>query len=289
MKPSLRIVFLVFICLFGISACQQLPVNFQPSTTPQISVSPSITPSITSNPTAFKCQDTGGKVEQRTFQSALLGKEVQLRVYLPACYQSDFEYQYPVLYLLHGQTFTDDQWLRLGAGDIADRLIRDGDRNPFLMVLPFDEDNLKPTSDSKFGQVIVDELIPWIDQNYRTCSEKSCRSIAGLSRGAGWAIHLGLTHPDIFESVAAHSLPSFNGDDQQIPIWLEGISIESLPRIWMDSGRSDLFLPQARKFEETLTKYQIPHEFFIYAGYHDEKYWQAHMNDYILWSTLNWK
>jgi enterochelin esterase-like enzyme len=100
---------------------------------------------------------------------------------------------------------------------------------------------------------------------------------------------LGLSHAELFESAAAHSLPSFTGDDKQIPIWVKGIEPGDLPRIWMDSGRSDIFLPQAKEFETALTKNQVPHEFYVYAGYHDEKYWRYHMEEYISWSTLSWK
>jgi enterochelin esterase-like enzyme len=238
---------------------------------------------------SVSCDENAGSVTQATFQSNLMGKDFQLQVYLPACFSSESGVRYPVLYLLHGQTYTEDQWIRLGAKDFADKLIQNREREPFLMVMPFDEENLLPTTDSKFGQVIVEELIPWIDEHYPTCSEKSCRAIAGLSRGAGWAIRIGLSHPELFESAAAHSLPSFNGDDKQIPIWLKGIEINDLPRIWMDSGRSDIFLPQAKEFEAALTKNQVPHEFYVFAGYHNEEYWQLHMEDYISWSTLSWK
>ena len=279
---------LIWLVIF-LSACQQIPTAISPSITPLITQTPTMVPTQTAVPTAVPCQEKTGTIEQATFQSSLLGKEFQLQVYLPACYASEGGNLFPVLYLLHGQTYTDDQWIRLGAGEVADRLINEGERAPFLMVMPFDEDNLLPTADSKFGQAIVEELIPWIDGNYKVCSEKKCRAIAGLSRGAGWAIRLSLSHPELFESAAAHSLPSFNGDDQQIPIWLEGVSLNDLPRIWMDSGRSDIFLPHAKKFDTALTTNQVPHEFYVYAGYHDEKYWQEHMEEYISWSTLTWK
>jgi len=289
MKPLVRnCTFLIWFIL-GLSACQPVSTELVPSIPPQITRISTIPPTQSTIPTAASCREKAGTIELTTFQSSLLSKELQLRVYLPACYEFQSGKLYSVLYLLHGQTFTDDQWVRLGAQDIADRLIQGGERAPFLMVMPFDEDSLLPTVDSKFGQVIVEELIPWIDRHYPTCSERNCRAIAGLSRGAGWAIRLGLSHPDLFESAAAHSLPSFNGDDKQIPIWLKGIPFSDLPRIWMDSGRSDIFLSQAKEFETTLTDNQVPHEFYVYAGYHNEEYWQAHMQEYLSWSTQTWK
>jgi len=260
-----------------------------PGITPQMTTTPSITLEPTAIPTTVSCEENSGTVKQVEFQSTLLGKEFQSLIFFPECYSTEIGKSYPVLYLLHGQTFNDDQWVRLGAKEAADSLIKIGARVPFLMVMPFDEDNLLPTVESKFSQVIVDELIPWVDEHYPTCSQKSCRAIAGISRGAGWAIRLGLSHPELFESAAAHSLPSFIGDDKQIPVWLKGLEPSDLPRIWMDSGRSDIFLPQAEEFEAALTNNQVPHEFYIYSGYHDEQYWRSHMEEYISWSTLSWK
>jgi enterochelin esterase-like enzyme len=229
-----------------------------------------------------------GRVEQRKYQSLLLEKEIWLSVYIPACYEYDDKVRYPVLYLLHGQAYTDDQWIRLGAIEVANKFIREGKRRSFLMVMPYEENYLQSNDDSKFTQVIFEELIPWVDVNFHTCPEKKCRSIAGISRGAGWAIRVGLSHPELFESIATHSLPVSTRDIMQISKLLNGIMVDDLPRIWLDSGRSDLFLPGARLFEEVLMENQIPHEFYIYSGYHDEEYWQVHTEDYILWSTLAW-
>ena len=79
-----------------------------------------------------------------------------------------------VLYLLHGQAYTDDQWVRLGATTAADRLIANGDISPFLMVMPYERDWLPP-NETKFGDVLVNELVPWIDQQYRTLPDRTSR------------------------------------------------------------------------------------------------------------------
>jgi enterochelin esterase-like enzyme len=280
--------FLIWL-IIGLSACQQVTTTVSPGIDPQTTNTPTIAPKPMITPTTVSCGDKTGRIQKASFQSKLLGREIQLSVYLPECYEFQSGEIYPVLYLLHGQGSNTEQWVRLGATEIADQLIFLGKRHPFIIVMPFEDDSLQPTTNSQFSQVLLKEIIPWIDATFRTCSEKKCRSIAGISRGAGWAFRLGLSNPELFESIAAHSLPSFDGDDKRIINGLKKFPISDLPRIWIDSGRSDLFLPEAREFEAALTESQIPHEFYVYGGYHIEEYWQSHVEEYISWSTLSWK
>ena len=68
--------------------------------------------------------------------------------------------------LLHGQTYTDDQWVRLGAATIADQLILAGEAPPFIIVFP-DDRYWNLVSGPAFGARLVDALIPYIDATYR--------------------------------------------------------------------------------------------------------------------------
>ncbi len=82
---------------------------------------------------------------------------------------------------------------------------------PFLIVMPRDRLWEQPENDP-FGEVVVEKLIPLIDRNYRSLSERSYRAVGGLSRGAGWAVHLGLSHWELFGAIGGHSLPVFWSD-----------------------------------------------------------------------------
>jgi enterochelin esterase-like enzyme len=191
--------------------------------------------------------------------------------------------------LIHGQNFNDDQWDRLGVDETADELIAAGEISPLLIVMPRDRSWSQPTEDM-FGQVVAEQLLPWIDQNYRTNAEREYRAIGGLSRGAGWALHLGLSRWESFGIIGMHSLPVFWTDLPDIRNWLEAIPYESLPRIYLDLGDKDR--PQIAKsaiwFEELLTEKRIPHEWHLYPGYHEEAYWRAHIEEYIRWYAQNW-
>ena len=117
----------------------------------------------------------------------------QFIVYLPPCYDQMTDERYPVLYLLHGQTYTDDQWVNLGAPAAADKLIHAGDAPPFIIVFPDDRYWNLPPGDG-FGDRLIHVIIPFIDQNYRTLTDRDHRALGGLSRGGGWAVHCA-AHP----------------------------------------------------------------------------------------------
>jgi enterochelin esterase-like enzyme len=210
-------------------------------------------------------------------------------VYLPPCYDEQPDRRYPVLYLIHGQNYNHDQWDRLGADETADQLIGAGEIEPFLLVLPRDRVWTQPTEDN-FGQVLAEGLVPYVDQHYRTLADRANRAVGGLSRGAGWAVHLGLSRWGLFGAIGTHSLPVFWTDTYHIREWLDAIPAESLPRIYMDIGEKDrpVIMQSALWFENLLTEKGIPHEWHLNPGYHEEAYWSEHIDEYLRWYTKDW-
>jgi enterochelin esterase-like enzyme len=219
----------------------------------------------------------------------MLPEPLDFRVYLPPCYEEQPGRRYPVLYLIHGQSSTDDQWDRLGADETAEALIAAGEAPPFLIVMPRDRRWSQPDED-RFGQAVVEALIPWIDAHYHTLPEREFRAIGGLSRGAGWAVHLALSRWQLFSALGAHSLPVFWIDTYHIKEWLSAIPPENMPRIYMDNPNNDRpeILNSSIWFEKLLTQRGIPHEWHLFTGYHDENYWQAHVEQYLRWYVEPW-
>jgi enterochelin esterase-like enzyme len=231
-----------------------------------------------------------GRMITAVLNSPALRQPMDYRVFLPPCYESQPQKRYPVLYLIHGQSYTDDQWDRLGADDIAEGLILEGEVPPFLLVMPRDRVWEQP-KDDPFGQVVVEELLPLVDEQYRTLPERQYRAIGGLSRGAGWALHLGLTHWQLFGAFGCHSLAVFESDAPHIAAWLDEIPRDAIPRIFLDIGDHDRppILQSAIWFEQLLTQKRIPHEWYLFSGYHEEAYWQAHLPQYLRWYTQPWQ
>ena len=192
-----------------------------------------------------------------------------------------------MLYLIHGQSFNDDQWDRMNADEMADTLIAADQVPPFIIVMPRDRVWSSPEEDM-FGEAIMHDLLPWIDETYRTIPERTHRAIGGLSRGASWAVHLGILNWESFSAVGAHSLPVFPSDTNNIRKWLNAIPRESIPRFFIDIAELDRWSVTATWFENILTEMDIPHVWHLYTGYHNEDYWQTHMEEYLRWYAQEW-
>ncbi len=234
------------------------------------------------------CLTPGGTIQPGQVASALLPDPLDFLVYLPPCYAEESQRRYPVLYLLHGMDSTDDQWVRLGVGEAMNRLVAAGTIPPFLVVMPYDRDQIQQPTDDPFGEALVQDLVPFVDAHYRTLAGRSQRAVGGLSRGAAWALHLGLWHWQVFGAIGAHSLPIFHADAPLVPGQLAAIPAGELPRIYIDIGRSDAGLEDATNFESLLTQWNIPHEWHVFTGFHDEAYWSAHLEQYLEWYAQDW-
>ena len=254
---------------------------------PTFTFTPVPTPTSTPVPTAtpLGCLSEPGRVESGVVETT---KPPQMfLIYLPRCYDEMTGQRYPVLYLLHGQTYTDDQWVRLGAPQVADRLIRSGEAAPFIIVFPDDRYwNLE--AGPGFGERVIDGLIPYVDANYRTLPDRAHRALGGLSRGGGWTVRLGLTHPELFGMMGLHSPAVFSEDASEVASWIGRIPAQSFPRLWLDIGDQDKELGYARQFEALLALYEVPHEFHLFSGDHSEVYWGAHVEEYLSWYVEGW-
>jgi enterochelin esterase-like enzyme len=282
---------LMLLMLLAIYACspptnQPTPthINLPPTSTPQKTLT-SAPPANTSTVAPLACLTQPGRVEAGKLESTKPAQEYL--IYLPPCYDEKTEERYPVLYLLHGQTYTQDQWIRLGAVDIIDDLILSRESMPFIVVFPDDRYwNLPPGPG--FGQRLVENLIPYIDRNFRTLSDRNHRAIGGMSRGAGWALRLGLTRWELFSTIGLHSLAVLQKDMSKIDDWLADIPRSSQPRVFMDIGDNDQELTTAGQVEMQFNEHGLSHEWHLYNGAHAEDYWAAHVEEYIRWYADGW-
>jgi len=256
-----------------------------PTTFPQTSTI--FPPSLTPVPTPPPCLEAGGQINPHLLYTELSQWPWEFRVYTPPCYAENQNKQYPLLILIHGSTYNDDQWDRLGADEMVDKLVTEGKIEPFIILMPRDRVWREP-DDDPFGIALTDYIMPWVEQNYRVIPNRAYRAIGGLSRGASWAIHLGLSRWDLFSTIGGHSPPIFWSDTGKIRPWLDDIPSESLPRIFLDIGDKDYLIESASWFENILTQKGIPHEWYLFPGYHEEAYWIEHLESYILWYAEPW-
>jgi enterochelin esterase-like enzyme len=245
-----------------------------------------LTPSPAPTSTPLACSTQPGHVDKGVLTSTKPAQEYF--IYLPPCYNEQLEAHYPVLYLLHGQTYKDDQWIRIGAVTVMDNLILSGEISPFIIVFPDDRYWYSEDSGNTFGTRLVDSLIPYIDKTYRTLPDRGHRAIGGLSRGAGWALRLGLTRWELFGRIGLHSLAVLQMDADLIEDWVKAVPAAKYPTIYMDIGKSDAELGRAKLTQQLFTKFEIPNELHISPGFHDEEYWSAHVEQYLRWYAEGW-
>lgn len=261
------------------------PATLEPNAFYTPSPTPLSTP--TSGITPTSC--TVGRVETYTIEPTPIGKPLRFRVYLPPCYDSHATPGYPVLYLLHGQGSDETLWMDLGLPQLADQLMGRGQIPPFLIVMPYEEYALRDPQQSTFGQTIVENLIPWVEGHFAVCPGPSCRALGGISRGAGWAIHITIQHPDLFAAIGAHSAAPFWGDDLSLYYRTTDYPPEQWPRFYFDSGAQDRYLEPAQAFVNRLSELGISHEWHLNPGAHDFTYWQNHLEDYLRWYAMQWQ
>jgi len=286
---SKRLFFILSISLiFGVAACQRLASGDAPVvvSTPQATPTQTTTPmpSPTATPEKTACTISSGVLANIDIPSELLGKPVNANIYLPPCFGSQPDQTYPILYMLHGQAADNHQWIDLGLIDRIDLLIDAKVMQPMIIVMPYEVSWRIGPEESNFGAALVNDVIPFMEENYQACATRACRAVGGLSRGGNWAVYLGFQYPDVFAAVGAHSAPLFYGELGRIDIALtHTLKVEDLPALYIDMGLKDENKDNIREFVDTLKEFKVPYEFHENEGRHEAAYWSAHVVDYLLW------
>ncbi|MCD4673879.1 MAG: esterase family protein [Anaerolineaceae bacterium] len=285
---AMAVLFCVLVVL--LSGCQSSPESVASSATPApiLTATATVTATPQPTPTPSGCQETTGRLEAQELPPGLASYPIPFQVYLPPCYDRRSG-SYPLLVLLHGQSDSSDLWLRMGIQSLADDLIANGELPPFVIVMPTEAYYLQDFLDSVFGQALTGELLPWVENHYAVSTDRACRAIGGISRGAAWAALLGIENWQGFGAIGAHSVPNAPYSEPRLKILLDAISPGDVPRIWLDTGTQDRYRKSAREFDELLTRRGVEHEWYLNEGAHNEEYWQAHLADYLRWYAFPWR
>jgi enterochelin esterase-like enzyme len=251
--------------------------------TPGSAAAPSPTALSLPDPTATPCAERQGQVSPVAVPSATLRYAIDTLIYLPPCYAGS-DGRYPVLYLIHGLGFTEDQWVRLGAAETADELIAAGEIAPLIMVMPRDR------RDSHLDPALVTDLVPFVDATYRTLADGPHRAIGGLSRGGGWSIHLGLRYPETFGRVGGHSPAVFLGDENNVLAYARAVARDGpVPVLYVDVGEGDAQRQSAIWLDQVFTWFNFGHTYLLQPGGHTEQYWSRHVADYLRFYAADWR
>ena len=249
------------------------------------------------------------KVDTLAIPSAAMHRTCRAAVVLPASYAKNKKARYPVLYLLHGAYGHFADWL----SKTPDKLLlhRLADQYNLIIVNPEGETfsfylDSPVSPDSQFETHLTKEVIPAIDQAYRTVPDRRARVIAGLSMGGHGALYLSARHPDLYCAAGSMSgaldLQSFNRNlspadaAQRARLWAPILGSETdnaerfaansvvnmvdqlhrngLPLI-IDCGLDDGLLEINREVHRRLVYGHTPHDYTERPGGHTWAYWQT--------------
>lgn len=161
-----------------------------------------------------------GKVDEILFPSESTNTSRRAYVYTPPSYTKDTEKRYPVLYLQHGYGENETSWPNQGRANlIMDNLIAEGNTTPFIIVMTYGMTNeiefggLRNFDIKPFQTVLIDELMPYIDANYRTIADREHRAMAGLSMGGFETKMITTNRPDVFSQYALFSGGTYAPDE----------------------------------------------------------------------------
>jgi enterochelin esterase-like enzyme len=268
--------------------------------TPTATHTPTGTPEPTIAVTAFPCEEEKGQIlEFKTNPSAIANENLRYRVYVPPCYFETAR-RFPLLILLHGLSYREQQWEELGLIDALDEDIRAGTLAPMLVVMPYlgemGQLNQFPPQPS-YERVVLEEMLPGMERDFCVWQDAAHRAIGGISRGGLLAYSIGMRHPDIFGSLGSHS-GYFPNDTNLIPAPFNPLELalnssdlqEAGLRLYMDNGASDSSGPSQQLLSSRLTQRGISHTYVVNAtGEHDNDYWEGHVREYLEFYAENWE
>jgi S-formylglutathione hydrolase FrmB len=259
----------------------------------------------------------GTVVEQRTINSAIMGRAVMYSVYLPPDYQGS-ERTYPVVYLLHGYTDDHTGWVQFGeVNRYADKAIQDGLIPPMIIVMPNGDTSFYINSfdgREKYEDFFIKEFMPAIEKAYRIKAQKRYRGVAGLSMGGYGALIYSLKYPDLFAAAAPLSAAVFDdaavttmpdarwndrfgklygiglkGNERLNDAWYNNSILKLVEkktpddlkkvRYWIDCGDDDFLTKGNSLLHIALIDKGVPHEYRVRDGAHNWTYWRTGIID----------
>jgi enterochelin esterase family protein len=259
----------------------------------------------------FEWQDAArvphGAVASVHYWSTALGRHRRMHIYTPPGYELG-KGKYPVFYLLHGASDSDNSWSTVGrAGFILDNLIAAKKAKPMIMVMPaghtsagFGAGGMNRAID-EFGEDFVKDIMPYVETNYRVLTGRKDRAIAGLSMGGMQTLNIGFSHLDKFAYIGVFSSGIFGGGPRPggaappaapavspMEEWqskrsamLDDAKLKpGLKLLWVATGKDDFLLKTSQATVEMLKKRGFQPVYQETEGAHTWLVWRKYLNEF---------
>ena len=236
-----------------------------------------------------------GTVSKRWYNSPSLGGERRMTVYTPAGYEQSKE-KYPVLYLLHGSGGDEDAWVDLGrTAQILDNLIAEGKAKPMIIVMPngvyynnaapgYAVNMFQPTmqnsraNSTKEIEDAFNELISFVESNYRVAKGYQNRAVAGLSMGSRQSCAVSRSHPGTFGYVGMFSGAVLADTPEEEAALAKQMDPKWAPKLyWIGVGSADGVKVNALKLKEYCESKGYPVEYYESDGGHVWRNWRVYL------------
>jgi len=228
-----------------------------------------------------------GTVRLHEYDSTALGRRRPLRVYTPPDYDRNPDARYPVCYLFHGSGDNEATWTTFGkAHFIADNLIAQAKAKAMILVMPDGHAVVGPEARDKnvsgFVKDLIDDVIPFVEANYRTKADREHRAIVGLSMGGGQSLTGGLNNLDRFAWVGGFSSAIRDPETTVAAALADPAATNAkLKLLWFACGKDDRLVEGAKTLSEALKKREIKHQFLITDGNHSWPVWRKYLGEFL--------
>ncbi|HTZ90516.1 MAG TPA: alpha/beta hydrolase-fold protein [Alloacidobacterium sp.] len=231
------------------------------------------------------------------FHSRFLPDDRDITVYVPPQYEEQPDRRFPVLYLHDGQNLFDPSTSFVPGrtwrvAETADDAIEAGEVAPLIIVgiantgdrrlaeyTPVPDWKMGGGEADKYGRLITEELMPFVESNYRTLHDREHTGMGGSSLGGLVTLYLGLKNQDRFSRLAVLS-PSVWWNHKSIIGYVNETRMHHRPRIWLDAGTAEgrRTLADADLLERRLKAHGWRAEVDLHyervpGGKHDEASW----------------
>ncbi|ORC88973.1 putative esterase [Trypanosoma theileri] len=230
-----------------------------------------------------------GTVAHEFFQSKVTGRMEKLLVYLPPSYHLGSD-KYPVLYLQHGHGENENGWVYQGKVNIiADNLIAEGKMREMIIVFGngMVRVNGKDLDAVKYCDVLVEDVIPFVEKRFRVHADRENRAVAGLSMGSMQASYVSLLHQELFAWVGLFSgfLRFFHLAETKEHLEVLKRDVEGFKKnnrlFFRCMGREDEFFPKFLEDDVILEEIGVTTMRVLYNGRHVWQVWREAARDFL--------
>lgn len=223
-RPSRPISAAAVAVVFALTALGSEPVRTQAPAP----ASSSAQQAVPAAPVALKGKLERIKVHGQSLEGNLMGETAapEVSIYLPPSYATEPARRYPVVYMLHGYTGTDLGYFGPNgrqAHVIAERVFGSGAAKDMILVMPNCMNAYggcmysNSATAGYWEDYIAEDLVAYVDKNYRTIASRDGRGLAGHSMGGYGTIRIGMKRPDVFSALYALSSCCLNEGNVRPP------------------------------------------------------------------------